>query len=110
MSLRTIIRKANARGDIRYLSTTTGSGGQLTKTWKMRHRNVSGRLESLTTKKEILYFDQDKTFAEFVWLMEYREGITTKDRLCVKTRTFNIKHIQNWDEQGKMTALALQEI
>lgn len=111
MSLKTIIRKGRTKGDIRYLDEgSVGAGAQLTKVWKMRYHNVSGRLVALTRRLEILYFDRQKVFADLVWMMRYKSEISTRDRLYVRGRTFLIKHIANWDEQDKYLLLAVTEM
>ena len=110
MSLKTIIRKARTDGDIKYLDETIGSGAQLTKAWTVRHEKVPGRLAALTRRLEILYFDRQKVFADFVWMMEFKSGITSRDRLYVSGRTFLIKHIANWDEQDRYLLLAVTEM
>lgn len=110
MSLKTIIRKAHTKGDIKYISEAIGAGRQLTKTWLMRYHNVSGRLVAMTRHLEILYFDRQKTFAEFVWMMQYKPGITIRDRFYFKGRTYLVKLITNWDEQRRYLFLAISEV
>jgi len=109
MSIDSMVRKADTKADIKYESSTTGAGGQLTKTWVARHENVQGRLASIKHMKEILYFDRQKVFADFAWFMAYKSGITTRDRLFVGSRQFLIKLIVNWDEQNKYLIIALTE-
>lgn len=116
MSLRTVTRKARTKFDVRYESTgTPGAGGQLTKVWKMRYRNLMGRMMSLTRRHEILYFDRQKVFADYILEIPKTSRvdfstIETRDRIYMGSRTFYIKLKKNWDERDKYLLLALTEI
>lgn len=116
MSLRTVARKQGIKFNIRYEYTgTPGTGGQLTKVWKMRYHNVMGILAPLTSRREFLYFDRQKVFAEFVLkipsqgLVDF-SAISTRDRIFMGNRTFLIEFKKNWAEQDKYLILALSEV
>lgn len=109
MSFKSITREARTKADIKYESDTRGAGAQLTKTWKMRYHDVMGRLESLKTKREALYFGKQTVFAEYVFIMDYRSGILITDRLFIEGRQFNIKFIKEQFGKKRRLLIALEE-
>ena len=115
MSLRTLARKQGIKFNIRYEYSTVGTGAQLTKVWKMRYHNVMGILVPLTRRTEMLYFDRQKVFAEFVLKIPMQglvdfSAISTRDRIFKGSRTFLIELKKNWGEQDKYLILALTEV
>jgi len=109
MSHKSVMRKAHTKVDIKWEDETKGAGLQLTKVWRMRYHDVMVRFVSLKTRKEILYFDRQKVFAEFGIEMDYRPNITTRDRVHYKGRIFFIKMITNFAETNEMLLIALEE-
>jgi len=110
MSLKTIIRKANTRCDIKSVTGSKGAGGKLTKTWAMRYHNVPCRFNAKMTEAEMLYYEKAAVFPDFIMYIQYRSGILTTDKVLFDSRTFDIKKIDNWDETNKYLKIALQEV
>jgi SPP1 family predicted phage head-tail adaptor len=110
MSLKTMIRKAHTKCDIKSLSTSKGAGGKLTKTWSMRYHDVPCRMNAEMSQAEILRYQKASIFPDFIMYTLYRSGIEITDRVIFKSRTFDIKKIDDWDEQQKYLKLALKEI
>ena len=109
MSLKTIIRKAHTKCDIKSLSTTQGAGGRLTKAWAMRYHGISCRFNAKISQAEILYYQKASVFPDFIMYIIYRSGIVETDKIVFSGRTFDIKKIDNWDEKGKYLKIALVE-
>ena len=112
MSLQSIIRKAGTKCDIKYESTSVGDGGKLIKTWVTRYEQVPMRIERviLRTAEEMLLYDREKVSPKFIMRMEYKSGITTRDRIYYGTREFEIKEVHNWDEQNLWLRIVAEEI
>ena len=110
MSIDSIIRKAGTKIDIKYLSTTTGAGGKLVKTWVARYEDVPFRFEALRPEDEALFYDREKVTNRFAGRMKYKANISTRDRVYYGTREFDIKKIDNWDEQNLWLRIILEEI
>ena len=109
MSLKTIIRKANTKCDIKYVTDAQTTGGKLTKTWSMRYHNVPCRFNAKMTQAEMLYYEKASVFPDFIMYMLYRSGILETDKVVFKGRTFDIKKIDDWDETNTYLKIALQE-
>ena len=110
MSIKTIIRSAHTKCDIKSLSTTQGTGAKLTKTWSMRYHDVSCRFNAKISQAEILYYQKASVFPDFIMYIVYRSGIVETDKVHFKGREFDIKKIDNWDEKGKYLKIALVEV
>lgn len=115
MSIDSIIRKAGTVADIKYLSTSTGAGGKLTKTWIARHSSVPCRLNALRPEDEQLAYDREKVSPRFAMYIRITDAIAsdppiTRDRISFDSRDFDIKKIDNWDEQDKYYRIILEEI
>ncbi len=109
MSLKTMIRKARTKCDIKSLSSSTGAGGRRTKTLTMRYSRVPCRLNAKISEAEILYYQKASIFPDFIMYIMYRSGIIISDKVIFDSRTFDIKKIDNWDEKGKYLKIALVE-
>ncbi len=109
MSLKTMIRKARTKCDIESLSSSIGTGANLTKTWAVRYHRIPCRINAKISEAEILYYQKASVFPDFIIYIIYRSGIVMSDRVIFDSRTFDIKKIDNWDEKGKYLKIALVE-
>ena len=109
MSIKSMIRKAGTRVDVKYFDTTTRDGGQLQRMWKMRYRRVPIRLNALSREEEKIIYDRHKVVAKFKGYLETRSDILTTDRITFNSRIFNIVLITDTDELGRLQTLYLEE-
>ena len=109
MSIKSMIRGARTRADVKYLDTTTRDGGQLQKMWKIRHRRVPIRLNALSIEEEKVIYDRHKVVAKFKGYLETKSDILTTDRIILNSRIFNIVLITDTDELGRLQTLYLEE-
>ena len=110
MSLKKIIKKAKIRCNILYLDSVKGAGGQLTKEWRIRHENVPIRLNVTPRPWQMLYYDTQKVFAQTIGYLLYKTGITIRDRITCGGKTYDVKKVDNWDEQNLYQRIGLQEV
>jgi len=110
LSIKSMIEKAGIKCKILYLSSVVGAGAQLTKTWLVRYNNVPIRFNPKPKVNEALYFDTQKAFPVTVAYIMYKPGIIKRDRVKFGTRLYDIKMIEDWDEQNLYLTLSLQEI
>ena len=110
MSLKTMIRKARTKCDIKYVDESIGTGAKLTKTWAVRYGRVPCRMNAKISEAEILFYQKASVFPDFIMYILYRSGIVETDRVIFDSRDFDIKKIDNWDEKGKYLKIALVEI
>jgi hypothetical protein len=109
VSLKTIIKAAHQRVDIRYESSQVVTGGQLQTVWKNRHANVAVRLNANIAQAESSKFDRQTVVAEYTMYLEFLPGIVQTDKVVWGTRTFEIRKIDNYDELGQYLRLSLEE-
>ena len=109
MSIKSMIRGARTRADVKYLDTTTRDGGQLQRMWKIRHRRVPVRLNALSREEEKVIYDRHKKIAKFKCYLVTLNDILTTDRIMLNNRTFNIVLITDTDELGRLQTLYLEE-
>jgi len=110
LSVKSMINKAGTKCKVLYLSSVAGAGGQLTKTWVVRYNNLPIRFNPKPKVNEALYFDTQKAFPVTTAYVLYKAGIIKRDRVKFKAKTYDIKMIENWDEQNLYLILSLQEI
>jgi len=110
MSLRSMIGKERTRVDIKYEDATVGTGGQLTKTWKMRYKGVPARIVAQRGQTEAIEFDRQTVFADYDMYIEYRSGILLTDRVVFEARTFQVVKVDNWDEAKRYLRISLVEV
>jgi len=110
MTIRSMIAKAGTRCTIKYPDDSIEAGAQNKTEWRLRYANIPCRINALKTRQEILYYDQQKVFADFLFYIEYLQDITTSDRIYFKDREFEIKKIDNWDETNLYLRIAALEI
>jgi head-tail adaptor len=110
MSVASILAMASTVFGIVYETKAVGAGAQLTKAWVARYSNLPGRLNNMTWSEKQLLFEREKILADFKLFIAYVSGVLDEDRVTFGTRTFIIKKISNWDEQGLYLKIALQEI
>ena len=109
MSVKSIIKKAGTKCTIKYQDDSLGTGGQLTKEWKVRYANVPCRINEPAIKKELLYYDKAKVFAQMIFYILAKTDIKQTDRIYFNDRIFNIKKLDNWDEQNLYQRISVQE-
>lgn len=111
MSYETIIASAGTKCDIKYPHTDKTAGGQITKTWKMRHRQVPCRINTSPAfkDKEMLYYDAAKVFGDFTMYIPFRAGITNHDRVYIGNQVWNIKKVDDWDLQHLYLRITMLE-
>jgi len=61
------------------------------------------------SQSEALHYQKASVFPDFIMYILYRSGIVETDKVVFKSRNFNIKKIDNWDEKGKYLKIALKE-
>ena len=105
-----MIRKARTRCNILYLDSEKGDGGQLTKTWKIRHANVPFRINVNPRPWELLYYDTQKVFTQKVGYLLYKTGVMARDRITCAGKTYDVKKVDNWDEQNLYQKIGLEEV
>ncbi|NIM59999.1 MAG: hypothetical protein GTO16_13825 [Candidatus Aminicenantes bacterium] len=115
MSVDSIIRKAGHTCNINSMSTATTSGGQLLKTWVARHSSIPCRLNALRPEDEDLAYDREKVNPRFAMYIRITDAIasdppSTRDRVSFDSRDFDIRKIDNWDEQDNYYRIVLEEI
>jgi len=110
VSLRSIIRKARTFCTIKYQSDTVVAGGQLTKSWIIRHSNIPFRINEPARRHELLYYDKAKIFAQMIIYILAKTDIEQTDRIYFGTREFIIKKLDNWDEQNLYQRISVQEV
>ncbi len=110
MSLKTMIRKAGTKCDIKYVSSSIGTGAKLTKTWIVRYHRIPCRLNAKISEAEILFYQKASVFPDFIMYIMYKSGILTTDKVIFDSRTLDIKKVDNWYEKGKYLKIALVEI
>lgn len=115
MSIGSIIRKAGHTCDINSMASTVTSGGRLITAWDARHSSVPCRFNALRPEDEALAYDREKVFPRFVMYIKITDAIAsdppiTRDRISFDSRNFDIKKIDNWDEQDNYYRIILGEI
>jgi len=110
MSVESIIKKAGTKCTFKYQDDTVVAGGQLAKLWIVRYTNVPCRINEPAIKKELLYYDKAKVFAQLIFYILIKIDIKHTDRVYFGTRIFDIKKIDNWDEQNLYQRISVQEI
>ena len=105
-----MIRKARTKCDIEYVTSSTGTGAKLTKTWAIRYRRVPCRFNAKISQAEMLFYQKASVFPDFIMYILYKSGIVESDRVIFDSRTLDIKKVDNWDEKGKYLKIALVEV
>jgi len=112
MSLDSMLRKNNTRGDFLYLDEETTTGGKLLKAWRVRYKNVPVYFYTRSPHQEIMAFDKTTVFAEpFIFARcSLCPDITNDDRFRHNGTTYLIKKIDNWAKANKYFRIALGEV
>ena len=94
-----------------WVSVPDGAGG-FVDTWAAIYFNITCRFNALPKREEIIAYNKTTVFAnQYVYLM-YLSAIKEGDRL-IKTddsREFEVKLIQDWDEDRNYMKLAVLEV
>lgn len=109
MSIKSMIRKAGTTCTFTTLTEVVGDGGKLTKTWAPLYSNVPCRVTALLQKKEIMYYDAPNVFADYVFYILYKTGISEKLRIVFKARTFYIEKVDDFDEMKTFLRISAKE-
>ena len=90
--------------------TSDGQGGY-TETYNTLYTNVPCRFESKPRKLEILaYGGAKEVYPDYIVYIESRSGVKEQHHIIFEGRTFEIKLIEDWSEQGKYMSLHVVEI
>lgn len=100
-----MIRKGGMFGTIKYQESTVGSGAQLTKVWKIRHKNVPVRVTMFPKKKEFLLYGGQSIMAEGMIRLETLSDIENRDIIEVEGTEYQIKYIKDWSEQERIQTI-----
>lgn len=110
MSLKTVIKAARQRVDIKYESSIVVTGGQLQTVWNNRYANVAVRLNASRPQSESAKYDRQTVLAQYVMFSEYLAGLLQTDLVVWGEREFEIKKIDNYDELGQYLRVELEEL
>ena len=110
MSIRDMIKNAGTRCTIKFSTEWTGDGGQLELKWLTRYWNIPCRFNAVKKPAEILYYDKPTTLALYEMYIMYVPNVDMADIVYLGERVFEIKKIDNWDEQSLYLRLLLEEL
>lgn len=112
MSIASMIERTGSRATFKTLDEEVGDGGRLYKTWVTVYDDVPCALIPIAalSGREILEYDREKAFAEYKVYIEYRSGITTRHRVYVDGREFDVKRVDDFDSMNIYLRIYVKEI
>lgn len=98
--------------NIRRKSLTADGQGGYTTSWSVLYRDVLCRFNAIPARDLALMMDKKAVYAEYNVYLEYRSGIQENDQLIRtdNSREYEIKFIQDWDEDQRMLKLGVTQI
>ncbi len=104
-----MIRKRGLRCDILKLTSDKGAGGQLTKTWTVRHGRVPYFITNFPRMTEIHLSGGQKVFAKSVIYILIRKTVYRMDRVQTDDKLFQIVLVDDWSNIKKYMRIFVSE-